>query len=232
MATEELNKEEARIAHRYFSSFAKDYHGAFGAKGEQSFLHRVLNRLFRTSTFHKRTEVVKNILARHGIQGKQVLDLGCGSGEVSLEAAQMGARVVGLDIVEGMVEIAREQARRMGLSEMTEFRVADVVNEDIPHADVTMMVAVIEYYKDLDTIFKKIAASTRELFVVVDAGGKPWRKYTRYVLARLKKFRVYYHSPDDVSAVASSVGFEEIQRIPGHSYTVTVFKQTRSGDGR
>jgi SAM-dependent methyltransferase len=46
----------------------------------------------------------------------RVLDLGCGHGRHTHELARRGYRAVGIDLVEGFVERAREEAAREGLS--------------------------------------------------------------------------------------------------------------------
>ena len=43
------------------------------------------------------------------ICGKSVLDAGCGTGKLTIEAFRRGARVVGADGDENMLEIARTQ---------------------------------------------------------------------------------------------------------------------------
>ena len=159
------------------------------------------------------------------MSGKNVIDIGCGSGEVSLVAARLGASVVGLDIVEDMVRIAREEAARAGLGARTEFRLFNMVNEDMPVADVSLMVGVIEYYRDIDWLLKKVADSTRELLVIVDTRGPLWRRTLRYGLARMKQFNLYYHPPDRVAAVVTRHGFEEFERKAGHSYTLFAFRR-------
>jgi 2-polyprenyl-3-methyl-5-hydroxy-6-metoxy-1,4-benzoquinol methylase len=217
-------EDEVETSRRYFGSFAEDYHRAFDGTGEGRF-HAAINRLFRRKTFVRRTEIVTDLLARHGVQGKQVLDLGSGSGEVSLVAARLGAHVTGLDVVPDMVEIARREAERAGLSGQATFRVHDVVTQPVPQADVTMMIGVIEYYSDLGSLLGKVAASTRELVVICDTRGPWWRRTLRYGLARLKHFYLHYHSPDTVAAIMGRNGFRERQRIAGHSFTVMTFER-------
>ncbi len=216
--------DEAEIAKQYFGSFADDYHQAFAGGGRQP-LHAVINRLFRRKTFQRRTEVVERWLASHGVAGKQVLDLGCGSGEVSLVAARLGARVTGLDIVPGMVAIAREEAAAAGLADSTAFRVHNLVRDPIEPADVVMMVGVIEYYRDLDVLLPRVAAAVRELLIIVDTRGPWWRRRLRYLLARFKRFHLYYHPPDRVRDVLSGAGLHEAARVAGHSYTAIAFRR-------
>lgn len=48
--------------------------------------------------------------------GTKVLDVACGTGNLALPAARIGAQVTGVDIAPNLVEQARENAKQMGLS--------------------------------------------------------------------------------------------------------------------
>jgi SAM-dependent methyltransferase len=68
--------------------------------------------------------------------GHRVLDVGCGIGDPTLQVAVLvgpHGRVVGLDISEGMIAIARERAAALGLGH-AEFRVEDVTTAALPDA--------------------------------------------------------------------------------------------------
>jgi SAM-dependent methyltransferase len=68
--------------------------------------------------------------------GQRVLDVGCGIGDPTLQVAVLvgpHGRVVGLDISEGMIAIARERAAALGLGH-AEFRVEDVTTAALPDA--------------------------------------------------------------------------------------------------
>ncbi len=54
-------------------------------------------------------------------KGAVVLDIGCGTGALTLLAAQKGAQVKGIDINERMLEIARKRIQNAGLSQKVEF---------------------------------------------------------------------------------------------------------------
>ncbi len=224
MSDEPRIEDHVRAAERYFGSFAGDYHEAFRGKG-RGLVHGTINRLFRRKTFQRRTEIVERLLASHGVAGKVVLDLGCGSGEVSLVAARLGARVIGLDIVEGMIEIARREAAAAGFSTTSEFHVCDITAPLDESADVTLLIGVIEYYRDLPALLKRAADATRELIVIADTRGPWWRRSLRRVLARAKHFYLYYRNPAEVAAVAGSLGFDEVHRVAGHSFTVMAFRR-------
>lgn len=54
-----------------------------------------------------------------------VLDLGCGDGTTALPAAQLGARVLGVDIAANLVEAGNRRAREAGLDQRLEIREGD-----------------------------------------------------------------------------------------------------------
>lgn len=57
-----------------------------------------------------------------------VIDVGCGCGVLSFVAARLGAkRVIGCDLSEHAIEVARENAVRLGLQDLVEFRVGDLL---------------------------------------------------------------------------------------------------------
>jgi ubiquinone/menaquinone biosynthesis C-methylase UbiE len=50
------------------------------------------------------------------LQGRRVLEVGCGTGNISLALASLGARLVGLDCSGPMLARAHDKARRQGLA--------------------------------------------------------------------------------------------------------------------
>jgi SAM-dependent methyltransferase len=214
---------EVGVARRYFSSFADDYHRAFCGQGRRP-LHRLLNVLFRRATFESRMQVVRGFLQTHGVAAKYVLDLGCGSGEVSLLAAQLGAHVTGLDVVEEMVAIAREGACRAGLADVVRFQVADVLHAPLEPTDVVLLVSVLEYYSAIDEFLTRVCGATRGLLVIVDTRGPLWRRLLRHTLARLKGFRIYYRQPRDFARPIEAAGFREVGRVRGHSFWALAYE--------
>ncbi|TRO47619.1 class I SAM-dependent methyltransferase [Candidatus Bathyarchaeota archaeon] len=72
-----------------------------------------------------------------------VLDVGCGTGYTACEIArEHGSRVTGIDISETMVSKAMQRARKEGLGDRVEFRVADVFS--LPFDDAFYDIALFE----------------------------------------------------------------------------------------
>jgi SAM-dependent methyltransferase len=90
------------------------------------------------------TQATDKVLAVcHVDSGMTILDVGCGVGATPCYIAKTyGCRVVGVDILEAMVERSIERAKREGLEDQTEFRVADA--QDLPFEDNTFDIVMAE----------------------------------------------------------------------------------------
>ncbi len=67
-------------------------------------------------TFGKITKVYKN-LASYVQRGQKVLELGCGTGNLTLELAKKGATITAIDINPEMLDIARKKLNAAHLSQ-------------------------------------------------------------------------------------------------------------------
>jgi SAM-dependent methyltransferase len=115
-------------------------------------------------------EETEVLIAVSGIvPGLRVLDVGCGPGIPTLELARTvgaGGKVVGVDISERVLEVARERAQRAGVSN-AEFQVANVEHLPFPDAHFDRVVSRfgIMFVEDL-------SKGLRELFRVIQPGGR------------------------------------------------------------
>ena len=76
---------------------------------------------------HPTTQLCLAALENLVTAGSSVIDLGCGSGILSIAALRLGARrVLGVDTDPAAVRIAAENVRRNGLGQGTEFRVGSL----------------------------------------------------------------------------------------------------------
>jgi ubiquinone/menaquinone biosynthesis C-methylase UbiE len=92
--------------------------------------------------------------------GQRVLDVGCGIGDPTLQVAVLvgpHGKVLGVDIAEGMIAIARERAAALGLAH-AEFRVDDVTTADLPEAgfDVVLGRWSLIYLDDVAGVLERL----------------------------------------------------------------------------
>lgn len=67
-------------------------------------------------------KVYERISAEVSGKGKEILDMGCGTGNLSMACAEIGAKVTGIDINSGMLEIAGKKVAGSGLEERLSYR--------------------------------------------------------------------------------------------------------------
>jgi len=209
-------------AKAYFDALAPDYDRAFrGEKG--SWLETLVNRFFRGPTFVRRMELLEGLLRREALEGASVLDLGCGSGQVSLLAASLGASVRGIDIAPRMLAIARSTAEKAGLGERARFEEGDVSAAVLPQADIVLLVGVIEYYRDFEPLVARAAASASRSLIVAHTRRVWHRVLLRKALFALQRSSVYFHRMEKVVGAAQAAGMRLREQHPEPGFTLLVF---------
>jgi ubiquinone/menaquinone biosynthesis C-methylase UbiE len=99
--------------------------------------------------------------------GAYVLDVGCGVGATPCYLARaVGCRVMGVDLLDSMVEQARRRARAEGVQDRVEFSVGDA--RDLPFEDNAFDVVITE---SLNVFFDDKAHAMSEYVRVVKPGG-------------------------------------------------------------
>ncbi len=100
-------------------------------------------------------------------QDSNILDVGCGVGVTACYLARRtGCRVMGIDIVPGMVDRSRQRAKKEGISGQVEFRVADV--EDLPFEDQSFTAVISE---SVTAFPQDKAKAVSEYYRVLKPGG-------------------------------------------------------------
>ncbi|MGB3626909.1 MAG: magnesium protoporphyrin IX methyltransferase, partial [Henriciella sp.] len=80
------------------------------------------------------------------LRGARVLDAGCGTGQLAVEAAARGADVMAIDLSSSLVELAAERAKSLSLPGRVHFTVGDMLNPEGGGFDyVVAMDSVIHY---------------------------------------------------------------------------------------
>ena len=143
----------------FFHQYANDFDAIYG--NQNGLLDSVINRLFRKSM---RLRFEKSIEGCDPIESKSVLDVGCGPGHYSITLAQRGAgRVVGIDFADGMLQLASEHAKKVGVGERCKFMVADFYTYPPQELfDYVIVMGFMDYMPDPEKVVAKVLSLTRD----------------------------------------------------------------------
>ena len=92
----------------------------------------VYDKLINDIDYNKWAEYYFKIFSRYGLKPKLGLDLGCGTGNMTLELSKRGIDMTGIDISEDMLMVAREKSENQNIlylnQDMTEFELYGTVD--------------------------------------------------------------------------------------------------------
>ena len=151
-----------------------------------------INNVFTKNTAFEVDFIIRELDMK---PGQRVLDVGCGTGRHSIQLAKFGARMTGLDLSEGMLNKAREFAKKENVSiELIQCDAAEFqVHEQFDHAICLCEGALGLLGTDDDP-------STRNLAILQNVHRclKPGALFILTVLNGLKKARE--HNQEDIQA--------------------------------
>jgi ubiquinone biosynthesis O-methyltransferase len=108
--------------------------------------------------------------------GMRILDIGCGTGNFSIKLAKMGCRVIGIDVSDEMLEIAKEKALKLGLE--VEFHNMNVYDLKLKNEmfDGAFSMAAFEFIKEpkkaIDEIFRVVKKDGKILIGTINKDSK------------------------------------------------------------
>lgn len=124
------------------------------------------------------TQALKTLIDESlgNIQDKTILFAGCGDGQECLYAAEHGATVIGIDISERSIELAR------GHCQNGEFHVMDIGHITLPHSSCDIVIShfAVMYAENLEAVlleFKKVLKN--DGFIILSV-PHPVRKMIKY----------------------------------------------------
>jgi 2-polyprenyl-3-methyl-5-hydroxy-6-metoxy-1,4-benzoquinol methylase len=135
-----MNSRE--LVRSYFDREAERFDAIYAER--KPLVQRIVDRLFRSVVLER----YRIICALAPLPGPfTVLDVGCGGGRYSLTLARAGAaRVVGVDVSESMIALARRAAQAAGVGERCSFAVSPFLDFAIQETfDVVVATGYFDY---------------------------------------------------------------------------------------
>jgi ubiquinone/menaquinone biosynthesis C-methylase UbiE len=165
---------------RFFDSYAKDFSAIYG--NQNTLVNAVVNRIFRRSMVLRYERTLAGCTP---IEGKSVIDIGCGPGHYSVALATRGAaRVLGVDFAPGMIDLARARAAGAGVTDRCTFTLGDFLaatGDD--QFDYAVIMGFMDYIEEPRTLIEKVLRVCRgkAFFSFPAKGGLlAWQRRFRY----------------------------------------------------
>lgn len=110
------------------------------------------------------------------LSGQRLLDAGCGTGALAVEAARRGAEVVAIDLSPTLVQLARDRLPADLGAGRVDFRSGDMLDPALGHFDhVVGMDSLIHYERhDAVRVLGGLAGRTRSTILFTFAPGNAW----------------------------------------------------------
>ena len=193
--------ETSRTA-SFFDAYAKDFNAIYG--NENTLVNGVVNKLFRKSMMLR---YEKTLAGCQPIQGKTVIDIGCGPGHYGVAlAAQGAARVLGVDFAPGMIDIAKKRAERAGVTDRCTFTLGDFLEVSGDEKfDYAIVMGFMDYIEDAGALMRKVLNVCRgKAFFSFPADGGPlaWQRRLRY----RSRCALYMYTEPQIRSLVSALG--------------------------
>ena len=116
--------------------------------------------------------VVDRMIELGNVDAKDVLyDLGCGDGRLVITAAKKGARAMGVDLNPVRIAEANENAKRAGVTDRVQFKVANLFTTDVSPASVVTLYLLPEVNMKLrPQLWQQLKVGTRVVSHAFDMG--------------------------------------------------------------
>lgn len=202
----------------FFDSYAGKFNAIYG--NENTAWNRFVNKHLRKSMGMRFDKTIENC---QPIEGKTVIDVGCGPGHYGITLAERGAaEVYGVDFAPSMIDLARQHARDAGVERVCRFAVRDFVNDTPTEQkfDYSIVMGFMDYIEDPRALIDKVMLVTRGkafFSFPVDSGLLAWQRKLRY----RSRCALYLYTPTQLSVLLA--GYKHNIEPISRDFLVTVF---------
>ena len=146
--------------------------------------------------------------------GMSLCELGCGSGWLSRLFARHGVRAVGYDISPAMVEIAREEAAREGVSEVVRYEVADMeeLEPDEPF-DACLLYDALHHSASPERVLRSARRALRPGGRLLVSEPNWMHRFGGRAAAQRHRVTEAGYSPRHLKRLLCEAGFRDVERL-------------------
>jgi len=138
-----------------------------------------------------------------------ILDVGCGSGVYCVEFLKQGKEVVGLDIAEGMLEIAKQKTADYSDPGKISFILSGYMEYEFQRKfDAAVLMGFFDYIKEPIELIKKLEKDvTKEIYMSFPKKGGflTWQRKLRY---NMRNCPLYFYSNKSLTNILGEAGLQ------------------------
>jgi len=200
---------------KHFEYSAQEFDDIYDNRG--NILEKLINKVFRKGMY------LRAMLALEECgDNKTILDVGCGSGRISVSLAKKGARVVGVDYSSQMIALANEHLRQCEKDSCTkvdaQFICCDFMKDFDSNElfDITIALGVFDYVEQPIPFLRKMKNLTREKIIASYPGKFAFQTPIRKVWLYTKNCPVYFYSEKKLAEMYQLIGLSnyKIMKLP------------------
>lgn len=188
---------------------------------------------FKRRGLDKAQRSIVSALEAFGVEGRSILEIGCGVGGLHLTLLEKGATsAFGVEASGGMIAKAKELAAELGASERVAYLQGDFVsaNGEVPSADIVVMDKVLCCYSDAKSLIVRSAAKANMIFAV-SYPRDAW--LARIGFTSMEKlgsllrwsFHPFYHEPSELDRMIQGQGLKPVAAQTTPIWQVKIFNR-------
>ena len=208
----------------YFEIKAKEFDELYDNHG--SSFQKVVNKIFRKGLYERAYTALKEC---GDVRGKRILDVGCGSGRISVPLAERGAIVVGIDYSLSMLNLARNFAKERKIEKNIEFKGVDFMldfNEGL--FDITLALGVFDYIQNPIPFLSKMKTLTAEQILASYPARFTPQAPIRKLWLYTRKCPVYFYTKREIDGIYKAIeltNYEIIDYSAGYFVKALVYNK-------
>ena len=162
--------------------------------------------------------------ARAAPHGLRIVDVGCGGGILAESLAREGASVIGIDVGEAPLAVARLHARETGVDLEYRAVTAEALAEEAPESfDVVTCLEMLEHVPDVESVVRACARLVRAdghvFFSTINRNPKAWAlavvgaEYVLGLLPRGSHDYAKFITPSELSRAVRRAGLAVVEIV-------------------
>ena len=189
----------------YFEQCAERFDSFYREEEKRSAFQQLAHVVFRKPGLKRRFQATIDALG--DVNGKKILDVGCGSGLYAIYLAKAGADVTGIDFSSNMIALAENNARAEGVG--ARFMHQDFLSfEPGTHFDHVLLIGVFDYVREQDrpTYLARAASFAGQKVIAMFPKLYTPQVPIRYLWLRRQSCPVYFYTGKQVEALGRGQG--------------------------